>query len=152
MAYILNPTASQTSFESKIKTEYLHVPVFPDGLMDTEDGIKRFDDGSIKPFIVIWFSNPRRSRRKRGFVDTKLDNYNAGADVVVVARNGTEARILLNDIGDTLIDWKPTNSGIVVEGSALWRDSRAVIDASNRPTRFAVTRRFEWGIQANKTI
>ena len=161
MAYRLDPTASQTSFAKEIADTYDHVPVFPDGLMDgnkqldpngDEREIERFPDNSIKPFVVIWFGNPRRNRRGRGFVDSKLDSYTAGADVVVVARNGTEARVLLNDIGNTLIDWKPENSGRVVEGSALWRDARAVIDSDNRPTRFAVTRRFEWGLQHAKTI
>lgn len=152
MVYRLDPTASQSSFTAKLKASYPHVPFFPDGLIDTETGILKFPDNSIKPFGVIWFGNPRRSRRGRGFSNTKLDNYTVGADVVIVARNGTEARVLLNDIGNTLIDWKPENSGVVVEGSSLWRDARAVLDANNRPTRFAVTRRFEWGIQANRTL
>lgn len=152
MAYVLDPSASQESFVTKLETEYPHIPVLPDGLLDTEEGIERFPDQSIKPFIIIWFSTPRRNRRGRSFVATKLDGYTAGADVVVVARSGTEARLLLNNIGNRLLDWKPANSGIVTEGSDLWRDSRAILDANNRPTRFAATRRFEWGIQANHVV
>lgn len=152
MAYILDPTDSQDSFLAKLETEYPHVPFIEGGMLDTDDGILKFPDGSIKPFGVIHFGNPRRSARNRGFVDSKLDQYSVGADIAIVARSANETRVLLNDIGNTLIDWKPVNSGRVVEGAALWRDTRSILDARSRPTRFATTRRFEWTFQASKVL
>lgn len=152
MAYVLNPSASQSSVASKLATTYPHVPVFPDGMIDTENGIERFSDGSIKPFIVLWFSAPKRQRKGRSFSQSKLDSYRCRVDVVVVARNGTEARTLLNDIGDKLVDFRPTNSGHMVIADWLWSDARGFsLDDGSRPTRFAATIRFEWTIQANHT-
>lgn len=160
MAYVLNPTPSQNSVTEFLREQYPHVLFIPDGLMDDDnydaDGnkikIPTFPSGQIKPFVVLWFGNARRTARHRGFTNSKLDSYTTGTDLVVVARSGTEARTLLNDIGNTILDFKPENSGPIVKGSALWRDARAVIDSQSRPTRFATTDRFEWGFQHNKTI
>lgn len=152
MTYVLNPQAAQDSITQKLRDEYPHVPVIEDGLIDGEyDVIEKFADGSIKPFIVLWYANAKPTGA-RSFQHQKLDQYRSGVDVVVVARNGTEARKLLNDIGDRLVGWKPENAGGIVKGGALWSQARAMIDTNNRPTRWFVTDRFEFGIQANKTI
>lgn len=152
MAYVLNPQSAQDSIAEKLRTEYPHVPVIEDGLIDGDyDAIEKFPDGSIKPFIILWFSVARRSRG-RSFQNEKLDNHIAGVDVVVVARNGAESRKLINDIANTLIGWKPENAGGIVKGSGIWSQSRAMLDANNRPSRWAATDRFEFGIQANKTV
>lgn len=152
MTYVLNPQAAQESITAKLQDEYPHIPIIEDGLIDGDyDVIEKFSDGSIKPFILLWFSVPRRTRG-RSFQHEKLDSYTAGVDIVVVARNGKEARKLINDIGDRLIGWKPTNSGGIVKGSGIWSQSRAMLDSNNRPSRWAATDRFEFGIQANKTV
>lgn len=152
MTYVLNPQSAQDSITSKLATEYSHIPVIEDGLIDGDySTIEKFSDGSIKPFILLWFSTPQRAGG-RSFQHEKLDGYIASVDVVVVARNGKEARTLINDIGDKLIGWKPDNSGGIVKGSGMWSQSRAVLDSNNRPSRWATTDRFQFGIQANKTL
>jgi hypothetical protein len=152
MTYVLNPQGAQDSIGEKLREEYPHIPVIEDGLIDGEyDAIERFADGTIKPFILLWFSTARRSGG-RSFQNEKLDGYIAGVDVVVVARNGAEARRLINDIADRLIGWKPENGGGIVKGSGIWSQSRAMLDSNNRPSRWAATDRFEFGIQANKTV
>lgn len=152
MTYVLNPQAAQDSIANKLRQEYPHIPVIEDGLIDGDyDAIEKFADGTIKPFILLWFSVARRGRN-RSFQNQKLDQHYAGVDIVVVARNGAEARKLINDIGDRLIGWKPENAGGIVKGSGIWSQSRAMLDSNNRPSRWAATDRFEFGIQANKTI
>lgn len=152
MTYVLNSQGAQDSIVAKLRTEYPHVPVIEDGLIDGDYAeIDKFPDGTIKPFIILWFSAPRRSGG-RSFQHEKLDGYTAGVDVIVVARNGAEARKLINDVGDRLIGWKPVNAGGIVKGSGIWSQSRAMLDSNNRPSRWAATDRFEFGIQANKTL
>ena len=153
MTYVLNPQDSQDSITAKLQTEYPHIPVIEDGLIDGEyDVIEKFPNGEIKPFIVLWFTVARRNPTGRSFQHEKLDAYSASVDIVVVARNGKEARVLLNDIGDRLIGWKPDNAGGMVKGSGMWSQSRAMLDSNNRPSRWAATDRFDFGIQANKTL
>jgi hypothetical protein len=151
LTYVLNPQVSQDSIVEKLREEYPHVPVIEDGLIDGDyDEIDKFPNGEIKPFIVLWFSAARRSVYRRSFQHEKLDAHRAGVDVVVVARNGKEARVLLNDITNTLVGWKPENAGGIVKGMAVWAESRPMLDAGNRPSRWAATDRFDFGIQTSK--
>ena len=152
-AYNLNPQTSQDSFAKKLRDEYPHIPVIEDGLMDDDnDSILTYSDGTVKPFIVIWFQTPRRTRRGRSVAGARLDQRVAAADVVVVARNGTEARRVMNDVIDTLIGFKPDGSGAVVEAERqLWSDPQQ-IDTRNRPSRWAVPYSVEWGIFSKKTV
>lgn len=152
MPYNLNPQDSQDSFTKKLEDTYPHIPVIEDGLLDDDnDKIKTYEDGSVEPFIVIWFQTPRRTRRGRSFATTRLDQRVASADIVVVARSGTEARRVMNDIIDTIIGFKPEGSGAVVESDRqLWQDARQ-IDTKNRPSRWALPYSVEWGIFAKKT-
>lgn len=150
MSYTVNPQLQQDSIEEYLKTQYPHIPVIPDGLLDTDDdSIQKFQDESIKPFVILWFNNPKRSPRGRSFSDYKLDSRTASVDVVVVARSGTEARTLLNDIHDRLIGFKTDGGGKLHEASSLWGSTRS-IDIQNRPTRFAITDRFDFGVSARK--
>lgn len=153
MNYTLNPQPSQDSLAKKLRTEYPHIPVIEDGLLDDDnDAIKLYSDGSVKPFIVIWFQTPRRTPRGRSFGGVRLDQRKASADIVMVARSGAEARRVLNDVMDTIIGFKPEGSGVVVESERqLWGDARE-IDTSNRPSRWAIPYSVEWGVFAKKTI
>jgi hypothetical protein len=153
MTYVLNPQDAQDSIVEKLKDSYPHIPVIEDGLVDGDyEEIEKFPNGEIKPFIIVWFTTARRSPTGRSFQAEKLDSYRASFDTVVVARNGKEARLLLNDITDKLVGWKPKNSGGIVKGTALWSQSRALLDSNNRPSRWVATDRFDFGIQANKVI
>jgi hypothetical protein len=153
MTYNINPQKSQDSVAEMLREEYPHIPVIEDGLLDDDNGkIKTYDDGSVKPFIVLWFQTPRRLTSGRSFAGARLDQRVASADIVVVARSGTEARRVMNDIIDRLIGFKPYGSGVVVESDRqLWRDSRK-IDTANRPSRWAIPYSVEWGIFSKKTI
>ena len=150
--YTLNPQESQDSFTEKLRTTYSHIPVIEDGLLDDDnDAILTYEDGSIKPFIVIWFQTPRRARRGRSFAGARLDQRIASADVIVVARSGTEARRVMNSVIDTLVGFKPDGSGSVVESDRqLWSDARQ-IDIKSRPSRWVMSYSVDWGIFAKKT-
>lgn len=157
--YVLDPTEEQDSIAAYLRTEFPFVPVIEDGLMDdqiytnldgSEIAIPTFPDGTVKPFIILWFSNAKRSARGRSIADYKLDAHFATVDVVVVARNGTDARKLLNKIGNRMVGFRTSGGGRLYKSASLWGDSRQVIDDDNRPTRWARTDRFDFGIQARK--
>lgn len=148
--YVLNPTRAQESIVARLKAAYPHVPVIEDGFLDQDDTqILKFPDGSIKPFVIPRFSSPKRERRGRSFVTRKLDAHSGAVDIVVVARKGSEARKLLNNIGNTLIDWKPVNAGGIFKGEAQWEPSIVSIDAQHRPNRWSASDRFHFGLQAD---
>lgn len=155
--YTINPTITQDSITQKLRDSYSHVPIIPDGMVtaDTylfggyETPINYHLDGSIKPFIVLWFSSVKRSRRGRSFGNMKLDSRYGSVDVVVVANNPTDCRLLLNDVSDTLVEFQTAYGGKMVESSSLWGQARS-IDIANRPTRYAATNRFDFGVAARK--
>lgn len=149
MTYTINPQPQQDSITDFLRAQYPHVPVLPDGMMDTEEGIHKFPDGSVKPFVVLWFSNTKRTARGRSFSDYKLDSRKASVDVVVVARSGTEARTLMNDMSDRIVGFKTDGGGKLHESTSLWGSTRG-IDIQNRPTRFAITNRFDFGVASRK--
>lgn len=153
MTYTLNPQPAQDSLVAKLRATYPHIPVIEDGMLDDEnDAIKTYDDGSVKPFIVVMFQTPRRARGGRSFAGTRLDQRTAQADIVVVGRSGSEARRVVNDLIDRVIGFKPHGSGAVVESDRqLWTDARK-IDTSNRPSRWAIPFSVEWGIFSTKTV
>lgn len=149
--YILNPQEEQDSITAFLREQYPHIPVIEDGLLDDEsDVIEKNLDESIKPFIVLWYSNAKRSSKGRSMANYKLDSHFATVDVVVVTRNGAEGRKLLNDVSDRLVGFRTGTGGRMHKGSALWGDSRNIIMDKDRPTRFARTDRFDFGIQARK--
>lgn len=152
MTYSINPQSAQDSLAKKLREEYPHIPVIEDGLLDDDnETIQHYEDGSVKPFIVIWFHTPRRTSRGRSFSTTRLDQRKASADIVVVGRSGTEARRVMNDVIDTVIGFKPKDSGAITEAERqLWTDARE-IDTRNRPSRWAMSYSIEWGAFSKKT-
>lgn len=152
MTYTINPQSAQDSIVAELERLYPHVPIIPDGLMDQDDDkIKRNLDNSIKPFVVLWFAPTRRSYKGRSMAFEKLDPYGSGVDLVVVARSGTEARTLINDMSDRLVGFNVADGGRIHKGSALWSTARS-IEISERPTRFVTTDRFEFAISSRKVL
>ena len=151
MPYNVNPQDTQDSITSYLHEKYPHIPIIPDGMIgeDDDDLIDKYQDQSIKPFIILWFNNPKRRPRGRSFASHKLDSRYASVDVVVVGRNGSEVRKLSNHITDTLLDFKPDKGGRLTEGSSLWGSTRS-LDMGNRPSRFASTNRFDFGVSSTK--
>lgn len=151
-SYVLNPQISQDSITAFLRSEYSHIPFIEDGLVDGDhDEIQYFSDGSIKPFVLIWYSQMKRSARNHSFSSYKLDPHSATLDLVAVTRNPTEGRTLLNDIGNRLVGFQVANGGRMYKSASLWGDSRQVLDTDNRPSRWARTDRYDFGIQARKT-
>jgi hypothetical protein len=152
MAYSINPQSAQDDIAAHLRAMYPHVPVIEDGLLDDETStIQRYANGSIKPFIVIWFETPRRTNGGRSVATTRLDQRKAAADLVVVAKSGPEARRLANDLYDKIIGFKPIHSSIIVESERqLWSGSRQ-IDSASKPSRWAMPISVEWGAFAQKT-
>lgn len=143
--YDLDLEPIQQSIIDFIESEWPGTPVYPDGLVDDET-VDKFDDGSVKPYFILWLRDLNRSPRGRSFGGTRMDSYRSGFDLVAVTNNGSESRRLLNLVSNKLIGWKPLNSGEVVKGNSLWEGSRAVKDSANRPSRFVSTGRFDFGV------
>lgn len=151
--YSLDLTPIQADTLEHFEDTFTAQTVIADGFLDVEE-VPRFPDGSVMPFIVVWFRGIRRSGARRGtrsFAGPRLDSYNSGFDAVCVANNGTDARNLMNYVTDTLVGWKPLNGGLVNTDSALWQSSRPILDAQNKPTRWAATQGFTYGVFQQRT-
>lgn len=160
--YTLNPQVTQQSITDGLRAMYPHVTFIEDGMVDDqyyEDpetgdllAIPTFSDGSVKPFVLVWYSQMKRGSKNHSFSSYKIDPHSATVDLVAVTRKPSEGRLLLNDIGDNLVGFKPENGGRLYKSASLWGDSRQVLDTDNRPSRWARTDRFDFGIQANRVL
>lgn len=150
MPYSINPQAEQDSITAFLRAEYPGMAIIEDGLpADDNDSITENSEGEINTFMILWFSNPKLGRKK-GFGGHKLDSYFATVDVGIIARSGTRARSVLNDVTDRLIDFKPDGGGRMTQGAALFSDARQVKQEANRPERWMRTNRFDFGIASKK--
>lgn len=152
MDYSINPQAEQDSITEFLQAEYPDMAIIEDGLPagDHESITTDLETGEINSFVILWYSNPKPGRKK-GFGGHKLDSYVGTVDVSVIARSGTRARAVLNDITDRLIDFKPEGGGRMTQGTSLFGDARQVKQEANRPERWMRTNRFDFGIASKKT-
>lgn len=151
MAYSVNPTQEQDSITEFLRSEYPNMAIIPDGLPDDDyDEITYNAQGEMNTFVVLWYSNIKPGRAK-GFGGRKLDSYFATVDVVVVARDGDRARVVLNDITDRLIDFKAEGGGRLTQGKPLFSDARNLRRDTTRPARWIRTSRFDFGVASKKT-
>lgn len=151
MNYSVNPQQEQDSITAYLRAQYPGMAIIPDGLpADDNDEITYNDDGELNTFVILWFSNIKPGRKK-GFGGRKLDSYFATVDVVVVARDGNRARVVLNDITDRLIDFKAEGGGRLEQGTSLFSDARQIKQESSRPERWMRTSRFDFGVASKKT-
>lgn len=150
MDYSINPDVEQASIAAYLREQYPDMAIIEDGLpADNNDAITYSTEG-VNTFVLLWFSNPKPGRKK-GFAGRKLDSYIGTVDVAVIARDASRARIVLNDITDRLIDFKPAEGGRMTQGTALFGDARQVKQEENRPERWMRTNRFDFGIASKKT-
>jgi len=152
MAYDVNPGREQQSIIDFLRAEYPHTVVLPDGMLDDDNDDITYNDAGLVGFIVLWFSNPKPSPGNSGksFAGVRLDQRHATVDVVAVARNGTAARNFLNDIYNRLLGFQTDGGGRLTDGTALWGDTRQVASEKDRPTRWARTARFDFGVNSKK--
>ena len=152
MDYSINPQIEQDSITEYLKEQYPTMAIIEDGLpSDDNDSITYDPDtGEVNSFVILWFSNPKKGK-KAGFGGQKLDSYFATVDVGLIARSGTRARRVLNDVTDRLIDFKAAEGGRLSQGAPLFSDSRQVKQEANRPERWMRTNRFDFGIASKKT-
>lgn len=151
--YSLALTPTQADIATYFETEF-DATVIVDGLLDTED-VPKFPDGSVQPFIVLWFRGIKRSGSRRGtraFAGPRLDAYTTGFDAVCVANNGGDSRSLMNYVTDQVVGWKPLNGGQVNTDSSLWQASRPILSAADKPTRWAATQGFEFSVFQSRTV
>lgn len=143
MAHTLDLTTAQDSVKAAITTagHDLIEGANPDGYPSPNGS---YSTGKIKEFLVINFGNLRRQRRGRSLVDYKLDSHESGFDLFAVAHDANTARELINSVNDALIGFKPTGSGGLHMGDALFEGVREVVDTMNRPTRVLATSRFRF--------
>lgn len=150
MNYSINPQVEQDSITAFLREQYPHLTIIEDGLLDDDDDDIQTDETGIISFIVLWYSNAKRSPRGRSFANYKADDHYATVDVVVVSQNGTRARRLLNDIADRLVGFKAADGGRLHKGTSLWADSRQILQDQTRPTRWARTDRFDFAIASKR--
>ena len=149
--YTVSPQDSQDSVTDMLRAKFPLIPFIPDGLPEGEHSeIKLNADGSVRPFVVIWFHAARRTKSGRSFSTTRLASRRTGCDIVAVANSGSEARRILNGVSDFLVDKKPVRSGRITDSDApLWENARPM-DMANRPARFLATSTFTWGMNNQK--
>lgn len=148
--YSVNPQVEQDSIVAYLKAEYPNMAIIEDGLPGDDDDAITYDQQSqVNTFMILWFSNPKKGK-KAGFAGQKLDSYYATVDVAVIARDGTRARKVLNNVTDRLIDFKAAEGGRLSQGTPLFADARQVKQEENRPERWMRTNRFDFGIAAKR--
>lgn len=148
--YSINPQVEQDSIVAYLKAEYPNMAIIEDGLpADDNDAITYDAQSQVNTFMLLWFSNPKKGK-KAGFGGQKLDSYFGTVDVSIIARNGTRARKVLNDVTDRLIDFKAAEGGRLSQGTALFADARQVKQEANRPERWMRTNRFDFGVASKK--
>lgn len=152
MEYSVNPQVEQDSIVAYLKAQYPDMAIIEDGLPSDDNDSITYEaaTGQVNTFVILWFSNPKKGK-KAGFGGQKLDSYYATVDVAVIARDGTRARKVLNNITDRLIDFKAAEGGRLSQGAALFGDARQVKQEENRPERWMRTNRFDFGIASKKT-
>lgn len=152
MEYSINPQVEQDSIVAYLKAQYPDMAIIEDGLPSDDDKTITYEaaTGEVNTFLILWFSNPKRGK-KAGFGGQKLDSYFATVDVGVIARSGTRARTVLNNVTDRLIDFKAAEGGRLSQGTALFSDARQIKQEANRPERWMRTSRFDFGIASKKT-
>lgn len=151
--YSLDMDPIQDSVVQFFGTTFTNQETIVDAFLDSED-VPRFPGGGVKPFIVLWFRGIRRSGARRGtrsFGGPRMDSYNSGFDAVCVASNPSHARELMNYVTDEVVGRKFENTGLVTTDSALWEATRPILDAQNKPTRWAATQRFSYGVFQKRT-
>lgn len=152
MPYTVNPQQEQDSIVDFLRTQYAHTAVIVDGLLDDDNDSITYGDQGVNGFLVLYFSNPKPSpgRRGKSFGGVRLDQRHATVDVVAVARSGEAARTFLNKVYDKLLGFQTAGGGRLTDGVSLWSDSRQVAMPKDRPTRYARTVRFDFGVNSRK--
>ena len=150
MNYTINPQPEQDSIEAFLKAEYPHISIIPDGIPDGEyDLIETFPSGKIKPFMILWYSTVKRRSRGRSISEYKLDSHFASLDILIVTSDPTVARTLMNDVSDRLVGFRTEGGGRLYKSPSLWGQARSV-DMQTKPTRWAMTDRFDFGVASKK--
>ena len=151
MSYNLDLSPTQASITAKLET-ITSLPTLPDGIPDEEsDRIPKDAAGNVTPFLIVWFRTLHVAPHGAAFGGPRMDSYLSGFDVMCVAADGTTSRTTLNMVADGLIGWKPTNAGHVTKIRSLYEGSRAVLDSTSRPSRFASTDRYQFSPFAQRS-
>lgn len=152
MAYTNNPQREQDSITAFLRQEYPHTAVIEDGLLDSDDKTITYGTQGVNGFLVLYYSNPKPTEGRAGksFAGVRLDQRHASVDVVAVARSGPAARKFLNQVYDKLLGFQTDGGGKLYDGVALWADSRQVAQEKDRPSRWARTVRFNFGVESKK--
>lgn len=150
MDYSVNPQIEQDSITAYLRAQYPGMSFIEDGLPGDDNDAITYGDEGLNTFVLLWYSNIKPGRKK-SFAGHKLDSYYATVDVSVIARSGTRARRVLNDITDRLIGFQTDEGGKLSQGAPLFADSRQVKQEANRPERWMRTTRFDFGVASKKT-
>lgn len=91
-------------------------------------------NGLLRPYAVIYFSEPVRAAVSRGIVSTTRDLHRAGCTVQIVAPRSEDARSWADDVKLLLAGFKPEDaSEMVLEGGAAANNGTA----TTRPTQYS---------------
>lgn len=151
MSYNLDLGPIQADITDWFETTYPGTRIVVDGLLD-DDTVPKFANGTIKPFIILNFGGLRRAPRGRSYGGTRMDSYRSGFDVFVVASNPSDSRSVMNTLSNALIGHKFENCGETVKGMNIFENAKNVLDATNKPSRWVVTERFDMGVFAQRSV
>lgn len=85
------------------------------------------------PYVVLYFSPPIRAARDRGIVSTRHDTNLLGVSVEIVSTTDDSARAVQDIVLDTLVGYRPTNSGeLILEGGTSYASAATTV----KPSRY----------------
>lgn len=150
--YSLDLALTWKSIDDYLSENFSGMLVRANGMLDDED-VPKFEATEedpialIKPFAIIWHRNLARAR-VRSYLGTRLDQYNTGFQLAIVANNGDDALYVANQFSDALLGFKPLGGGEITQSRSMYEGVRAIKDSSERPSRFATMDSFTYGWNA----
>lgn len=133
----------QDAIEAELHRVMPNTPIYPDSPLD-EESLVRTAEGQLFPYIAPQYGSIRRSAVGHSLASTRYDEYYSVVDVCCVAPFGRAARQMLDVCADTLIGFKPTNSGeMTIEGLP---DNFVLVSNAGRPSAFIASVRFKFPV------
>ena len=119
-----------TPIRNAIKARVATIPgmvVFEDEIPDNET-VPTTSSGKLKPYVVLYFTEPARSARGRGIVSTRHDTNMMLCTAQVIAGDTNAANLQIDNVRDVLTGWYPPDAGemTLYGGSAYSRKGGTV--------------------------
>jgi hypothetical protein len=112
----LNLVKVQDTILSYIEGEFPSYKVYEDYIL-SEEQLQRVD-ARVKPYIVIAWHGLSRLNRGASMAGVRLDQYESGFDIGVIAPTPKQCRRGMNIILDNLVGWSYDNVGRLTPGQS----------------------------------